>query len=45
MAAMEAVLMITPRSPSSPGAFFAMAAAARRITLKVPTRLMLMVRM
>ncbi len=39
---MEAVLTMTPRSPSSPGASFAMAAAARRIMLKVPTRLMLM---
>ncbi len=37
---MEAVLTITPRSPSSPGSSFAIAAAARRIMLKVPTRLM-----
>ena len=34
---------MTPRSPSAPGASLAMAAAARRIILKVPTRLMLMV--
>ncbi len=37
---MEAVLTITPRSPSSPGSSFAIAAAAKRIMLKVPTRLM-----
>ena len=33
--------MMTPRSPSAPGASFAMAAAARRIMLKVPIELML----
>ena len=38
-AAIDAVLMMTPRSPLGSGVFCAMAAAASRITLKVPTRL------
>ena len=33
------MLTITPRSPSGPGSLAAMASAARRVTLKVPTRL------
>jgi hypothetical protein len=36
--------MITPRSPFAFGSFFDMAAAASRIMLKVPIRLMEMVR-
>src|SRR4051794_14544774 len=36
---MEAVFTTTPRSPSSPGSVCAIAAAASRRTLKVPTRL------
>ena len=41
--AIEAVLMTTPRCPSlSAGGVFAMAAAAMRMRLKVPIRLMLM---
>ena len=41
--AIEAVLMMTPRCPSwSAGSVFAMAAAAMRIRLNVPIRLMLM---
>src|SRR5690606_35458929 len=38
-AATDAVLMQTPRSPSALGSFFAMAAAPRRIMLKLPIRL------
>jgi hypothetical protein len=30
--------MTTPRSPSAPGVFFAMSAAASRMQLKVPMR-------
>ena len=37
--------MITPRSPFSAGAFFAITAAARRITLNVPIRLISMTRL
>ena len=36
MPAMDAVLTTTPRWPSSSGSFSPMAAAARRVTLKVP---------
>ena len=39
-AAIDAVLTITPRSPLSAGAFWEITAAARRITLNVPTALM-----
>ncbi len=42
-AAIEAVLMITPRSSPSPGVLPVIAAAARRITLNVPVRLILMI--
>src|SRR5581483_3560783 len=38
-AAADAVLITTPRSPSAFGAFFAICAAASRITLNVPIRL------
>ena len=38
-AAIDAVLMMTPRSPASSGAFSVITAAASRITLNVPTRL------
>ena len=35
----QAVLMMTPRSPVGSGVLVLMAAAARRVMLKVPTRL------
>ena len=38
-AAAEAVVTITPRSPSASGSLFCMKPAARRSTLNVPTRL------
>src|SRR4051794_32925819 len=41
---MDAVLTMTPRSPSSPGSVRAIAAAASRSTLNVPTRLTMTVR-
>ena len=44
-AATDAVLMITPRSPSAFGAFLAIASAASRSALKVPIRLILMTRL
>ncbi len=43
-AAIDAVFTTTPRSPSSAGSVRAIAAAARRSTLKVPTRFTITVR-
>ena len=43
VAATEAVEIRQPRSPVASGSFFAMASAARRIMLKLPTRLTMMV--
>jgi len=44
-AAAEAVLMITPFSPSSFGVLFTICATARRATLKVPIKLIWIIRL